>query len=334
MILHEDRSPLAVYRRRRGFTLVEVLLAAAIFATIMAIVYGLFSSVEGGVAKIEAGQERIRVTDFLLREISRNLASAHQVASTGMGQAVDVSFVGEDIEEKGFAADSLRFVSLAPPLGGSVVPGGPKLISIMLEIPPDDALEELGLDDREEEPTYLNLREQQMLSMGVSEQDKKDDNLFDDEHEAIDDIFDEPRSGIKWTEDREQSGLGTEMVASTSLFDTEPVWSIEVQSFNAQYYDGVEWVDSWDSTWAEGGQQNLLPWAVRVEIDFPLAEGEDRSRSDILERDEDEHDFVAVVTLPASYGLWPEEAQLFRAPVSGVSGLPLAPATPGGGSKK
>jgi len=320
MILRRDRAG-------SGFTLVEILLAVAIFATIMAIIYGLFSSIEGSVAKIEKNQERLRVTNFLLREISRNLASAYIYSDQG-GMSSDMAFVGEDIEEGEFAADSLHFVSLAPPLGGAVAPGGPKAVSIKLEIPPEETLDEMGIGFGEEEPSYLNLREEQMLSFGLLTEEETE--LTGRETDELDELFDEPPTGIRWTEDEDGSGMGTEVVSSTSLFDTEPVWSIEARSFNLQFYDGADWVDSWDSSRLDGGQFGLLPWAVKVEIDYPLDEGEEYSYADMLREDEDEHDFVTIVTLPLGYGIWPEEAAEF-AGRGGMLGMPLGAGMPHAG---
>ena len=178
MILRKDYMPSTVGRRRRGFTLAEILVAATIFATLMAIVYGIFSSIEGGVAKVEANRERVRVMGFLLREISHNLASAYLNMSTAAGPgaaspgATELAFVGENIDEDGFAADNLHFVSLAPPLGGAVAPGGPKLISVRLERPPKEFLDEMGLAGRNKQQSFLNLREQQLLSMGLPSEEE------------------------------------------------------------------------------------------------------------------------------------------------------------------
>jgi len=291
--------------------------AATIFATLMAIVYGIFSSIEGGVAKIETNKERVRVTGFLLREISHNLASAYlNISATGPA-AAELAFVGEDIEEDGLDADYLHFVSLAPPLGGAVVSGGPKFVAIKLEIPPEEFLDEMGLGGREKEPSYLNLREQQMLSMGLPTDEELGLDGKKTEKEEIDKLFDKPKSGIKWTED----GDGTTTLASTSMFDSEPVWSIEVERFNVQFYDGTDWVDSWDSSQPNDTTQfGLLPWAVKIEIDFPDEDGE-YSYADRLTEDRDRHDFETVVTIPASYGLWPEEVAVFAGNLNNRSNI-------------
>jgi len=294
-------------RRRRGFTLVEILVAATIFATLMAIVYGIFSSIEGGVAKIETNKERVRVTSFLLREISESLSSAYlNVSATGQ-MSPDLAFVGEDIEENGIESDYLHFVSLAPPLGGAVAPGGPKFVAIQLEIPSKEILDEMGLGGGEKGPSYLNLREQQLLSMGLPTDEKLDLDGERNQEKKIDKLFDKPKSGIKWTEDDDE----TTTLASTSMFDSEPVWSIEVERFNVQFYDGADWVDSWDSSQMNNATQfGLLPWAVKIEIDFADEDGE-HSYADRLAEDKDRHDFETVVTIPTSYGLWPEETVAF-----------------------
>ncbi len=304
-------------RRRSGFTLLEILVAAAIFATVMAMVYGIFSGIEGGIAKAQEHEERIRMTDFLLRELSHNLASVYVYQNAGMMEAAgNVAFLGEDRQENGFDADSLGFVSLAPPLGGGVAPGGPKRVMISLDIPPEQAFGDMMFGDEERQPTYLNLREEQLLSSGLVT-DEQRELTGGEESDEFDELFDETRRGIKWTEDQDESGMGSEIIDSTSVFDTEPVWSVEVRSFNLRYFDGTDWVDGWDSSQMQAGQTvqtglvPLLPWAVRVEIDFPSDDDEEYSYADELSRDEDDHDFITVLTLPVGYGLWPDEAQLF-----------------------
>jgi len=320
-------------RRRGGFTLLEILVAAAIFATVMAIVYGIFSGIEGGIAKAQENEERIRMTDFLLRELSHNLASVYVYQNAGMmGAAGNMAFLGEDREENGFDADSLGFVSLAPPLGGGVAPGGPKRVMISLDIPPEQAFEDMMFQDQERQPTYLNLREEQLLSSGLVT-DEQQELATGEQTDEFDELFDETRRGIKWTED--ESGMGSEIIDSTSVFDTEPVWSVEVRSFNVRYFDGTDWVDGWDSSQMQAGQTvqtglvPLLPWAVRVEIDFLSDDDDEYSYADELTRDEDDHDFITVVTLPISYGLWPDEAQLFAPQGLGVTGATGAPAPRG-----
>ena len=249
------------------------------------------------------------MTSFLLREISHNLASAYLNISSATGPAAaELAFVGENIEEDGFDADNLHFVSLAPPLGGAVVPGGPKLVSVRFERPPEDLLDEMGLGGRDKQQSFLNLREEQLLSMGLPTEDEMGLDGEKRPEEEIDKLFDKPRSGIKWSED---DGKSTDL-GSTSMTDSEPVWSIEVEAFNVEFFDGTRWVDTWDSSRMNDTTQfGLLPWAVKIEIDFPDEDGE-YSYADRLTDDKDRHDFETVVTIPTSYGLWPEEAAVFN----------------------
>lgn len=54
--------------------------------------------------------------------------------------------------------------------------------------------------------------------------------------------------------------------------EPEPILEA-VQSFQVRYYDGEEWIDSWDST----VQPEPIPEAVRVRIEFELPPADDRN---------------------------------------------------------
>jgi prepilin-type N-terminal cleavage/methylation domain-containing protein len=293
-------------RRTSGFTLVEVLVATAIFVTVMSIVYSIFSSISGQIAKVEAEEERLKITAFLMRELSTTLASAFLYFDPANPMSGDptFAFISEDREVDVIDADSLTFVSMAPPLGGAGVAGGLKVVTISMEVPPEEELERMELEGTVE-PTYLNLREQQMLSIGVETyQDDTDTNTDDDQSLAMKELFEESPAGIQWTADEGMFSDSDSDEDINSMFDTEPVWSVEVASFNLQFYNGVDWVDTWNSVEAMG----MLPWAVKVELDFPPDEDDEDYEQFFLAHDEDEeHDFVAVVTLPAGYGMMPED---------------------------
>jgi len=333
--------------RQNGFTLVEVLVATVIFVIVMSIIYSIYSSIEGQINKAETIQESLRIKDFLVRELAASLASAYVYSSPDNPFMTDptFAFVSEDIQVNGLDADSLSFTSLAPPLGGTTAASGPKSVTITMEVPPEDPTGQTNSDD-ETEPTYLNLREQEWLSMGVDKLLEKMDSSStgstgtDDKKQALKQLFEQSRGDIQWTADQ---GMFKDSSDDTtdSLFDTEPVWSMEVMSFNLQFYDGVEWVDSWNSVEKMG----LLPWAVKVQINFPMDEDDPANykRLFMTAKEDKDYDFVAVVTLPAGYGLLPEDINYLAAqagismPRPAATGMrtrggvaPLAPTLPGG----
>ena len=124
-------SSLTRPRNRRGFTLVEVMVAAAVLTLIMAIIYGSFA---GSLKSMEISEEMSVVTrsanlilDRMVREIG-NASLLEDASQEGMSHV----FVGEDREEDGVPRDTLNFVSTAAPLRGPNV--GFKEVGYVVEI--------------------------------------------------------------------------------------------------------------------------------------------------------------------------------------------------------
>jgi general secretion pathway protein J len=101
--------------KNRGFTLVEVMIAAAILALIMGIVYGSFS---GSLKTMEISKEdgeAYRKARIILNRMAQEISCA-SLPSEQSRADIAYAFIGEDREEDGSPQDSLHFISTAVPL--------------------------------------------------------------------------------------------------------------------------------------------------------------------------------------------------------------------------
>jgi prepilin-type N-terminal cleavage/methylation domain-containing protein len=60
----------------------------------------------------------------------------------------------------------------------------------------------------------------------------------------------------------------TNLLPSAGSFPREQILARNINSFTLRYYDGTQWLDSWDST----AQGDLLPLAIEALIEFNLNE--------------------------------------------------------------
>jgi prepilin-type N-terminal cleavage/methylation domain-containing protein len=104
-------------RKNRGFTLVEVMIAAAILALIVSILYGAFAwSVKTMEIGMEGG-EAYRKAGVVLNRMVQEVSCA-QLPSEEEGTGAQYAFIGEDKVEDGMPQDTLNFISTALPLKG------------------------------------------------------------------------------------------------------------------------------------------------------------------------------------------------------------------------
>ena len=119
----------------RGFTLVEVLVAAAILALIISIIYGAFA---GSIKTMEIsteGGEVYRKARVVLYRMAQEISCAYLPAEQDGVDAGTSAFIGEDREREGLPEDSLWFTSTALPLGGRC--RGLKTIGFYLDMDPE-----------------------------------------------------------------------------------------------------------------------------------------------------------------------------------------------------
>jgi prepilin-type N-terminal cleavage/methylation domain-containing protein len=103
--------------KNRGFTLVEVMVAASILALIMAIVYGAFAgSIETMRISTEGG-DCYRKARLILNNIAQEINCAY-LPPEHENADIQYAFVAEDGEEDGLPRDTLSFISTAFPVQG------------------------------------------------------------------------------------------------------------------------------------------------------------------------------------------------------------------------
>jgi type II secretion system protein J len=85
----------------------------------------------------------------------------------------------------------------------------------------------------------------------------------------------------------------TNLLSSKTLDPAEEILCGGVRSLNLQYYDGTDWVDSWDST----ENSNTLPKALEVTIVLENASNESTTGGS---NNENLYTFTEIITLPCS----------------------------------
>lgn len=103
--------------KNRGFTLVEVMIAAAILALIMAIIYGAFAGSLKTMEISREGGEVYRKARLILNRMAQEVSCAHLPFEQAIS-GIQYAFIGEDREEDGIPQDTVHFISTAFPLRG------------------------------------------------------------------------------------------------------------------------------------------------------------------------------------------------------------------------
>ena len=99
-------------RRRRGFTLIEVIISIAILAAITSLLFGAFSALKRSKDGLSRVQDRQREARLAMARITRELQSAYLSAHIPLNQALQVQKTIFK-SERGTPADRLDFTAFA-----------------------------------------------------------------------------------------------------------------------------------------------------------------------------------------------------------------------------
>jgi prepilin-type N-terminal cleavage/methylation domain-containing protein len=256
------------YRDRRGFTLIEILVAISLLVIIVGIVYASFSTVIYATEQARLSSDELRLRQFLTRQFQENFASLYaDVALIDENSA----FIGASEDGSNGPMDWVEFSAMSPLMGGLSPPGMIKRVSYAGSTSNDSGMQ-LGslVGDGD---TYANgpqLEASEWLLVN-GETDEEGD-----------------RSGFNFKEESD----------SMQFSDIDsPGWSVPISSIDFSFFDGAEWVEEWDS-YAE----NRLPWAVRIRINFAKTENEREAESDAGYDSVLDADFELVIPLPIAAG--------------------------------
>ena len=276
---------------RAGFTILEILVAITLLAVIVSMVYVTFSTVIQSTEDTRAASFELRTRQYLTRSFMINLTQASEGWSPGAafraaGLSAEAGAEGEPGIGRGNmrywmdgTSTSLTFVSKAPISGSTGLPGFAKLVTY-----------ELGSEQGEEEAKDIltDFGEEPQATLEVTETPLA----------LSGSTFGSPLGMLDFT--REEVAETAELIGMKSSG-----WSIPVESILFQYFDGENWVDSWDSL-----AYGRLPWAVDVRINFP-GPPEEGAFTTELDPDEDP-DFRLVFTVPAGAGIRDEPPDYVR----------------------
>ncbi|MBX7255866.1 MAG: prepilin-type N-terminal cleavage/methylation domain-containing protein [Candidatus Hydrogenedentes bacterium] len=255
--------------KTRGFTLIEVLIATSILVIVVAAIYASFSGVTTTMAATRVSAEEMRLRQFLERSLRTNLSALH----TDRDQRDPLfRLVGMDQESPDGPADSLRFVSMAPLVGGTGLPGDLKEVRYDV----------LGADTSAMNANVLNTLDMAQRKLQAVETPLVASNVVE---------LDDETGGIV-TED---SLIEREDVSNP--LEKAPSWSVPIRTLDISYYDGVDWQPEWDSS-----ALGMMPWCIRVRINFARTEAQLAEEAEQRFSIVDEPDFEVVVPLPIGLG--------------------------------
>lgn len=244
-----------------GFTLLELLLSIAILVVITSIVYATFAGVTNSVSVTRGLAEELRFRQFLAQSFQTNFSTAY--SDQNYDQDV-FRLIGISDETSEGPMDSVQFCSTAPLMGGLALPGDLKQVRFeaMKSLSSKMELSWEEEEEMESSPAVLVVSETPLLGADVHSLDQT--------------------SGAFLTEEDYES----------------PAWSIPIRTFDVTYFDGVDWLEEWDSQ-----EMGRIPWAARVRINFAKSDAELEKERDRGYSALDDPDFELVVPIPVGMGV-------------------------------
>ena len=99
--------------RRRGFTLLEVLIAVSIIAVIFSMIYTTYAWTIETKQYVEEGNDLYAMARLALDRMSREISMAYLRQSNDRDDVNYTLFVGEDLDSEGYPVDALHFTSVS-----------------------------------------------------------------------------------------------------------------------------------------------------------------------------------------------------------------------------
>jgi len=246
-----------------GFTLMEILVAITVLAIIVAIVYGSFSSVINATDMARLSADELRLRQFLARQFNINFTSVYADV-----ELLNEHFAFVGISETGTDGplDSVEFCSVSPLMGGVSPPGVVKRVRYAGATGNDSGmtLGTLVTDAGEQDGSQLAATESL--------------------------VFEAAQTSVNDT-DLESSEPAMEFGDMDS-----PGWAVPIQSVDFSYFDGVDWIEDWDSV-----SMGRLPWAIRARINFAKSREEQEAAESRYSAFQ-QCDFEMVIPIPIGAG--------------------------------
>lgn len=231
-----DCKSFSLRRHRRdhlcGFTLLEVIVAMAVVAMIAAALFASLTVAFRARQSAERGLAHIRQARVTMDLLGKDLQGA--LPPTGI---LAGAFIAQP-DATGQEMDSLEFFSVAPP--GPAIEGAGDVQRVLLSVmTPEELAEPIT------EPDTLDAREQ-----GPSLK---------------------PLTDINSPQYLLVRSVTRRLLAPVTPQPSRQVIARHVRAFVVRFYDGTQWLDTWDSTTLD----NTLPLAVEITltIDTPTGNG-------------------------------------------------------------
>jgi prepilin-type N-terminal cleavage/methylation domain-containing protein len=257
-----------------GFTLIEVLIAMTILVIITGTVYASFSSVVSSVETTRVFAEEMRLRQFLQRSFNTNFSTAYVNGDNEAYNSQFFQFVGVNGTDSHGHADSVRFVSSAPIVGGGALPGDLKEVKYEI-LSSEDESQKLFDDDEDQaqpEDEQLSFRDHMLQCLETPIQQGNVQSL--------------------------DSGASDTTAVQADDSYIAPMWTVPIQSFDILFFDGQEWLEEWDSE-AVGH----MPWAVHIRIAFAKPEAMREADKEAGFNVNDDPDIELIIPVPPGIGV-------------------------------
>ncbi len=260
-------GPIRAGRRRRAFTLLEVLLAALLSVVLLAAVWSLYTVYANLFEKGEARTEQAQLVRSLMRQISDDLRSAIQDTASrppqtpattplrrfglfGTAQSLQLDILRAAPRETDLLPPTLSDVSTADaPIG----PKAPEFRTVQYEF-----VEPVGTIGKEGQPAPME--EDEDVHAGLTRRELD----WEIPVEARDDGL--RRQGTSLSVETTFGSTTEEGTAERPPLDDTVLYVPEVVSLGFRYFDGHGWTSVWNSI-----QRKSLPAAIEVTMQIEPA---------------------------------------------------------------